>query len=71
MEQVGVMRKQIEGEIQMTPGEGARFVQTLPIGIRGKREQMPLRGGRDFREMSAAQERARSAADKIAELESG
>ena len=71
MEQVGVLRKQIEGEIQMTPGEGARFVQTLPIGIRGKREQMPLRGGRDFREMSAAQERARSAADKIAELQSG
>ena len=78
MEQVGVLRKQIEGEIQMTPGEGARFVQTLPIGIRGKREQMPLRAdpkrgitSRDFREMSAAQERARSAADKITELESG
>ena len=71
MEQVGVLRKQIEGEIQMTPGEGARFVQTLPIGIRGKKEQMPLRGGRDFTEMSAAQETARSAADKIAELEGG
>tara|TARA_R100000458_G_scaffold52282_1_gene53701 strand:+ start:16 stop:1167 length:1152 start_codon:yes stop_codon:yes gene_type:complete len=71
MEQVGVLRKQIEGEIQMTPGEGARFVQTLPIGIRGKREQMPLRGGRSYEEMRDAQDRARSAASKIAELESG
>ena len=73
MEQVGVLRKQIEGaELVQTGGGSPQLQVRMPIG-RGssKKPQMPLRGGRSYVEMRDAQDRARSAASKIAELESG
>ena len=81
MKQIGVLRKQVGGmepELIQTGGgtPQIQFRTSFPRGTRDKK--MPLRAdpkrgitSRDFREMSAAQERARSAADKIAELQSG
>ena len=81
MEQVGVLRKQVGGmepELIQTGGGTPQIQFRTPIGRATQDRKMPLRAdpkrgitSRDFREMSAAQERARSAADKIAELESG
>jgi len=78
---VGVLRKQVGGmepELIQTGGGTPQIQFRTPIGRATQDRKMPLRAdpkrgitSRDFREMSAAQERARSAADKIAELESG
>lgn len=73
MKQVGVLRKQIEGaELVQTGGGSPQLQLRMPLGGgSSKKPQMPLRGGRDFTEMRDAQDRARSAASKIAELEGG
>ena len=81
MKQVGVLRKQVGGmepELIQTGGGTPQIQFRTPIGRATQDRKMPLRAdpkrgitSRDFREMSAAQERARSAADKITELESG
>ena len=73
MEQVGVLRKQIEGaELVQTGGGSPQLQLRMPLGGgSSKKPQIPLRGGRSYVEMRDAQDRARSAASKIAELESG